>query len=188
MSYYDKPVAVVKNTISREEFEQAWIIWEKSSGSLRTRNVRIACFVCLLALILILFPSYLSAYSTAWFPFLAVIIIGAGLFYLLFFKLKLVSAEAERMYVSNSLMGLEEEVTLTREEYHIVNQYEDIRGYWSEMDRCVETKRSFIITGGRERPLFILSKAKMKSEECEKISRHMQNVFASHYVDRNENE
>ncbi len=184
MSYYDKPVAVIRNKVSCEEFEKAWVIWEKNSGSLRSRRIRLAVCGCLFLFILMILPSYRSSYSTVFLPVIGLLMLLLAVIYLLFIKLRMVSEEAERMYLSNSLLGIEEQITLTKEQFQIVSEYEKIQGYWSEMSLCIETGECFVVTGGREHPLLILSKSCMTQEEKETVSIHMQNTFASRYQKR----
>lgn len=181
MSFYDRAILSFQNQVQEEEFRQAWILWERTSGSLRYRRAKVLGALLLLAVIAFLLPGYRARYATSFVPICAIALLFAFILFQMVVKRRMVEDEADRIYGSNRLLGQPEEITATREGFTVKSGYETVNGYWAEAAQCLETEEFFAITGGPERPLLILSKKQIPPERREEFGGKMKSIFAARY-------
>ncbi len=181
MAYYDSQIITFENQVEEGAFRQAWILWEKTSGSLRHRRVKVLVSFLLIALLILFMPWYTARYATAFVPVCAVALLVGYLIFQLILKVRMVEDEADRIFGSNRLLGQPEEVVITRDGYKINSAFETLEGYWAEAAQCLEAEDFFAITGGMERPLFILCKKNIPGDKQEEFSGKLKSIFAARY-------
>lgn len=184
-SYYDKELLCLhEHHVEEAAFCQSRVLEEKAIGILRHRAVKIAVCLAGILILALLLPRYSATYQTAGFPIVLMVALAALTGYLLFFQSRFLMEDAAERYTSNHLLQEPEEIRLTRDGFEIQNQYETITGYWAEKEHCIETTEFFLMLGGRERPVLILSKKGLGEEERRWLSEQFRNIFAARYQAR----
>ena len=181
MSYYDRAILSFQNQVKERDFRQAWILWEKTSGSLRRRWLKVLVALLLLAAIFFFLPGYRARYATSLVPVCLIALLIAFIIFQVYVKLRMAEDEADRIFGSNRLLGQPEDIVATRDGFTIKSGYESVQGYWAEAAQCLEAEDFFAVTGGPERPLLILCKRDIPQDRLEEFSGKMKSIFAARY-------
>ena len=181
MSYYDHTILSFQNQVREKDFRQAWILWEKSAGSLRHRWLKVLIALLFLTISSFFLPGYRAHYATSFVPICGIALLIAFIFFQIFVKIRMAEDEADRIFGSNRLLGQPEDITITREGYTIKGGYESLKGYWAEAAQCLEAEAFYAVTGGPERPLLILCKKDIPPEKLEEFGGKMKSIFAARY-------
>lgn len=181
---YDRTLLETVHTISAAEFEDAWMAREKACGRLNRSLLKTMLFAIVgLSFLAMLVPDMIrnNMLEAAWEMMLAVLS-ACGVIYETMVLPRRLQTQAQRIYHADPRLKGEEKTAYTVSGYQIENQYETIRGYWSETDCCVETGTMFVFCAGGERELVILLKSALGSgEELDAFRDKMKEIFGARY-------
>ncbi len=183
--FYDTPVAVQTAALTRKQYIEATLLYEKREGRLRHSAVKGGAAAALGAFFLLdacmggpfspdeLLVKLLTAVlSVAAFGLLAV-----------YFLLLLPQKEALRAgesYDGSPLPGLSEAITVYRDSFEVKNERESLTGFWSECGWCARRGDMLVVSTrtNLSRNFLAFSLAVMGEGEFEKLDRHFQSAFA----------
>lgn len=67
-------------------------------------------------------------------------------------------------------------------EYFIMkNEYETLKRYYTELSDCIETKNIFLLIGGNEKKIIVISKNCLDDEMTDNLSRFFQKETVRQY-------
>ena len=179
--YEGEPVAELNYKLTREDYEQAFLLADRWISPMHRRGVKAGISLCISALAASFIPAYLSWYETALVP---ISIIAAGIVcacFFLFVQPGLTKSYAGQMFSTNPLLGVENHIKIYRDSLQVKNQYETYGEYWTDFSRCVEDDSFFVLTGGVCRNLFIVPKKGLDEATKKTLSRHFENTFVAKY-------
>ena len=183
MTYYDRALITTERTLSPEEFEQAWLLRERTFGSLRDTKVMTVLFAVLgLAFLAVKLPELANfQWESAITGLLAFLICTACIVYQQMVLPQRVQSMAQELYRTNKLLQQNERVTLTRDGFELQNACESVKGFWSETAFCAEDEAFMVFGGGLDREMLIVSKKAWTDEEKAHVSEKMQETFSGRY-------
>ena len=186
--YYESLVARQRAALTREQYIEACVIYQKRYGRLRYSALKgaLAVAVGLLFLISLFAGGYvpkeqvlgmalLAAVSAAGFGFMG--------YYLLFGQKKRERDWAQRAYDESPLPGLEQEIAVYRDSFELKNEYEMMTGFWSECGGCCRGGELLVVdtSPNLSRNMLVFSAASTGSEEFERLCGHFKSVFFKKY-------
>lgn len=181
-TYYENHVATFENSVTREEYLQAWMLDQAVNGRLRNRGGKTILLAVVAALCLFYMPYYSSLYGTVWIPAgVAAACVLAAAYYQVWLT-HWAQKRAAVCFESNRLLSQTAQVSLYRDSYTVENEYEELQGHWTDNTACVETGELFVITGGWDRPLLVIPKHNVGPEQVQQVSEHFERTFVKKYV------
>ncbi|QEY35207.1 hypothetical protein FL966_09235 [Caproiciproducens galactitolivorans] len=180
--YGGGPIETVSQTISSEDYANAYYAAYCASSPLRRRWVRAGIFLSAAIVIASCIPCYRAHFSTFWVPCGGIVLALAFCFLFGFVQPNDLKKWGARLYRSNALWSIPQQVEIYRDSVVIKNSYEQILEYWTDFSMCMETGSAFIAAGGRERELLIIKKQDLPNERVEAISAALSGAFAARYL------
>lgn len=179
--YDEKPIEVLEQTVSAEEYAEAYYTAESSASLISRREIRAGLCVTLAVLCASSIPIYRTRFSTFFGPvcgILAFLGLAAVFFFL---QPSDIRDWAKRVFQSNRLLALPQKISVYRDSIVLESDKECFTEYWTDFVRCTETPTLFALIGGRERSLLIVKKEGLSPEQTERISTCLFNAFAARY-------
>jgi hypothetical protein len=180
--YEGGAIEEVSQTLSKNEYTQAFYIGQSVISPMHTKWVKTGICLSMAILIISLIPLYKSYFITVWIPFCALAVAVLLAFYFFFIQPKDIKKWAAQIYCTSAFLSIPQKIEIYRDSVIIKNEYEEILEYWTDFAKCVETNSFFVLTGGRERDLLIITKNGMNATQIERISKHFSNEFALRYM------
>lgn len=179
--YEGKPIEVVEQTISADEYACAYYAAQSTGSLIHKREVKAGICVTLAVITVSVIPIYLRRFFTFWGPVCtAFVLLGlAAVFF--FVQPNDIKSWAEKLYHSNMLLSLPQKISIYRDSVVVENEREQLAEYWTDFFSCIETGDTFVFNGGRERNLLIIKKQGLSEEQRKRLSAHFFNEFASRY-------
>lgn len=180
--YEGGPIETVSQTISSEDYANAFYAAYCASSPLRRRWVRAGIFLSAAIVIGSCIPFYRARFATVWIPCGGIVLALALCILFGFVQPNDLKKWGARLYRSNVLWSVPEQIEIYRDSVVLKNTCEQILEYWTDFSLCLETSSAFIAAGGRERELLIIKKQGLSKEQTEKISAALSGAFAARYV------
>ncbi len=180
--YEGEPIETIEQTVAAGEWASAYEAARSAVSPMHRKEVKSA--ICLTAGVLLgsLLPLYRSRFLTVWVPVCGIFIFLCLAVWFFFFQPKEIRRWARELYGSNALLALPQKITVFRDSVVIENEREKILEYWTDFFRCIETEKAFILSGGMERNLLVISKNGLAPEQVDRLSAHFSHTFASRYL------
>ncbi len=171
---YNTLIAEFDSRLRIKEYAFAYRLYELKYGSEAGRGWKAAVFGGAGAIVLYALAK--EQFDFGRFPAASVIILIC--LYMLTYYLFLVPKKArlygEHIYKSSRLLSKPQHCKIYRDFLEMENEYESIKRYYTEVTDCIETERAFILMGGVEKPLLVISKKQMSPQQQTAVSEHFQ--------------
>lgn len=179
--YEGGPVEILEFELTQKDYESAYLLQEKYQSPLNRPAVKTGLCITAAAVIISVFPYYLSKFSTVWAPVCGILIFLLLAVFFGYTQPKMTREWAAQVFQSNRLLPLKSTVLIYRDSVVYENEYEKFTEYWTDFSKCLEGDEYFVLTGGFHRPLLILEKNRMNEGQQQALSQHFANAFASRY-------
>lgn len=182
-SVYDRELITTTRTLSVEDFENAWMLRERTAGALRDSKAMTVIYAVLgVAFLATNIPDMIRfQWEAVIVGMLEFLLCAACIIYQQMILPQRIQNQANVMYRSNQVLQETETVTLTRDGYTLKNKYETVIGFWSETAFCAENEQYMIFCGGLDREMIVVSKEEWSEEQRIAVSEKMQETFAGRY-------
>jgi hypothetical protein len=181
-SFYEgNPIEILAQDVSAKDYAAAYYAAQDSFSPMHKKEVKAGLCLSAAAVIASFIPLYRAHFASFWVPacgIMLALLVGI-LFY--FVQPADIKKWAVEVYTSNALLALPEKVSIYRDSVIIENAHEQLMEYWTDFDKCIESKAAFVVFGGRERNLLIIKKQGLTEQQNNKISAHFADAFASRY-------
>ena len=167
----EAPVLVLEQQLSAEDYAQAALLYENTLFPFRRYWVRAGICVCAAVLVASAIPWYLSQFATAVVPICAVVFFLALALY--FWR-----DQPRRRLHGAVLLCLPGKISVYQNGIVLENDAETLSEFWTDFSGCVEGHAYYVLWGGISRPLLILKKSVLSSEQKERLSAHLRSTFA----------
>ena len=163
-------IAEFDNNIKIKEYAQAYQIYDLRRGRSSGREWKSSVFFFLA--VAMLFMLSLDNFNIVKNPVTAIVLMISMYMcthyvYLLPKKAKL---QGEHIYKSSRLLSKKYRFIIKRDYFEINNDYEFLKRYYTEIIDCIETNDTFILIGGMEHIVTVISKRCLTDEQIETIS------------------
>ena len=182
-SVYDRELITTTRTLSVEDFENAWMLRERTAGALRDSKAMTVIYAVLgVAFLATNIPDMIRfQWEAVIVGMLEFLLCAACIIYQQMILPQRIQNQANVMYRSNQVLQETETVILTRDGYTLKNKYETVTGFWSETAFCAENERYMIFCGGLDREMIVVTKEEWSEEQRIAVSEKMQETFAGRY-------
>ncbi len=165
------PILLIKNKISEEEYGKGCRIYDLRKGRSAGREWKASVFFALA--MLMLFILMRSGFDIIQNP-LSPVILGACVFMCIFYIIILPFAAEKKgrdTFRKSSLLCKEYEIRIYRDRLEMKNKNEYLKRYYTEITDCIETNEIFVLIGGIEKNLLVISKNGLQEDEKDQLSR-----------------
>lgn len=170
-----------ENKIKINDYAFAYQLYDARKGASSGKEWKASVFfvIALIMLFMILMENFnLGKVPVASIVLLICMYMCTYYIYLLPKKAKL---EGEHIYKSSRLLSKSSKVEIYRDYFVMKNEYEYILRYNIEISDCIETDSSFVLIGGYEHRISVISKKYLTPEQCENISLHFKREMVRQY-------
>lgn len=170
MSDAKKPIECFKNKITIQNYAEAYRIFDLRHGASSGREWKASVFfvIGLVMLFFVLMQNFnLAKVPVSIIVLLICMYMCTHYLYLLPKRAKL---RGEHIYKSSKLLSKPYQTEIYRDYFVMKNDCEYIRKYYAEMSDCIETDDLFVLIGGIEKPISVISKKCLTEEQCSNIS------------------
>lgn len=94
---------------------------------------------------------------------------------------KAAKLEGEHIYKSSHLLSKPCHITVSRDSFTLQNDYEYLKRYYTELTDCFETDEIFVLIGGMEHVITVISKRCLTDEQTQILSEHFQRETIQQY-------
>lgn len=171
----------IKGQLSRQDFENGYFLMRKMVSPLHLPRVQGGLCLTGAALCATMIPTSLTYFGNLWGP------VGGILFFLLLTGLfgwvipSLTRSHGAWMFTTNRTLSLPYTMSIFPDHFVWENPHERVLAYWTDVHRCLENKRYYVLTGDLEKPLLVIQKAGLSTQECGELSRIFQKAVAGRY-------
>lgn len=165
------PILLIKNKISEEEYGEGCRIYDLRKGRSAGREWKASVFFALA--MLMLFILMRSGFDVSSNP-LSPLILAACVFMCIFYIIILPAAAEKKgraTFRKSSLLCMEYEIKIFRDRLEMKNKNEYLKRYYTEITDCIETNEIFVLIGGIEKNLLVISKNGLQEDEKDQLSR-----------------
>ena len=167
--------------LGAEEYSDACLLYEYSLSPLRRPQVRSGISLCAAILLGSLIPWYSVRYATVYFPVTGILVFLSLALYFWREQPRRHRQNALDLYSSNRMLGLSMEISIYRDHFLLKNDYESWKEFWTDFSGCVEDPEYYVLWGGISRPLLVLKKSSLTSQQEEQLTLHFSNTFVGRY-------
>ena len=172
------PVLVLEQQLSAEDYAQAALLYENTLFPFRRYWVRAGICICVAVLVASAIPWYLSQFATAVVPICAVVFFLALALYFWREQPRRRLHGSVLQFCSSRLLRLPGKISVYQNGIVLENDAETLSEFWTDFSGCVEGHAYYVLWGGISRPLLILKKSVLSSEQKERLSAHLRSTFA----------
>lgn len=181
LSKNSKLIESFENKISIKDYALAYQIYDAIKGASSGKEWKASVFFA--TALVMLFFVMMENFNFAKVPVSAIVLMICMYMctYYIYLLPKKAKLEGEHIYKSSKLLSKPEKVEIYRDYFVMKNEYGYIRRYYIEISDCIETDGSFVLIGGYERRICVISKKCLTDEQCTKISEHFQREMIKQY-------
>lgn len=172
---------VLRQACSHEDYIKAFVRWENNLSIWHRRELSSFLMLGIAVILTAGIPIYRLWSVTFFIPGLLILLALMGSFYFWKLKPKEIEQWGQSTFQENALLGLSTQYFFYFEGVFFQNDYEEVREYWSDFEKCVEDDQYFILSGGMERGLLILCKKEMTKQEFIKVRQCLRQAFGPRY-------
>lgn len=178
---YNTIIAEFDSKLKIQEYSRAYQLYELKYGSSSGRTWKAAVFfVCGL---MVLYALGMENFDFGRFPAAAVVLLIC--MYMVTYYACLVPKKAklhgEHIYKSSKLLSKPKHFIISRDCFSMQNDYESLKRFYTDITDCIETDTDFILIGGVEHSLTVISKKQISQQQIQDISRHFQREMPKQY-------
>lgn len=170
MTVLKKPIEIKENKISIRDYALAYVICDSRKGASCGKEWKASVFFAIG--LLMLFILLMESFRIAKVPVIAIVLLICMYMctYYIYLLPKKAKLEGEHIYKSSKLLSKKFKVDIYREYFIFENENEYLKRYYSEISDCIETDEIFVLIGGYEHEITVISKKYLDEEKCKKIS------------------
>lgn len=163
-------VVSFRNKLKIREYAEGYRIFDLRRGNSRGREWKSSIFFFLgLSMLFILL---MNGFNVAGYPVAAIVLLicmymCSHYLYMLPKKAKL---KGEHIFRSSKLLSKEYQFDIYRDYFLMKNEYETLKRYYTEITDCIETDSIFVLIGGFEHRVTVISKRCLSEEKSEKLT------------------
>lgn len=170
-----------ENKLKIREYAEGCRLYELICGSSKGREWKASVFF--FTAMIMLFILMTENFNIAKVPVCAIVLLicmymCSHYIYMLPRKAKLTG---EHVYKSSKLLSKPYRFEIYRNCIVMKNKFEYLKRYYSEINECIETDEIFVLIGGFEHRIIVISKRCITDEQSEKLSEHFRNEMIKHY-------
>ena len=181
-TYYEgEPILTIKQSLKKEEFREAYLLQEKGFSPFHRPKVKAG--ICLTAALIIgsSLPFCSRWFSTIFAPVCGILTCLFLACFFVFIQPNFMRNWAEKVFESNRFLKLETSISIYRDSAVMENEWERFTEYWVHFEKCLESDRLYVLIGGINKSLLVLSKAEMTDFQRQQLTAHFKNTFATRY-------
>lgn len=176
-----KPFFSFKSKLDISEYSQGYKIYDLTNGNSKGWKWKSSMFF-FLALLMILILS-VNEFRIERFPEIFIIFpvcVYLCIHYVCILPQK-AKAEGKKIFDTSYLLSQESSFEFYKEYFTMSNQYEFLKRYYSEITDCIETDDIFLLGGGMQNAVIVISKSCIDEKKCSSVSRFFQNEMVTQY-------
>lgn len=176
-----KLVEKFENKITIKDYAYAYQLYDARKGASLGKEWKASVFfvIALVMLFFILMENFnLAKVPVASIVLLICMYMCTHYIYILPKRAKL---QGEHNYRCSKLLSKISCIEIYRDCFVIKNEYEYLKRYYTEITDCFETDNSFVLIGGMEHNICIISKKSLTDEQIENISVYFQHEMIKQY-------
>lgn len=180
-AHNSKPVESFENKISIKDYALAFQLYDARKGASSGKEWKASVFF-VIALVM-LFILLMENFNFSEVPVVSIVLLICMYMctYYIYLLPKKAKLNGEHIYKSSKMLSKSRKVEIYRDYFVMENEYEYIRRYYTEISDCFETDDSFVLIGGYEHRINVISKKSLSDEQCEKISEHFKREMIKQY-------
>lgn len=181
ISVYNDLIAEFDNKIKISDYSEAYRIYDLRCGLSMGREWKASVFFVLAlgALFVMMIENFdLASVPTASIVILISMYMCTHYVYLLPRKAKL---KGEHIYKSSGLLSKQKRFKIYRDHFIFKNEYEYLKRYYTELSDCIETDDCFVLIGGTDHKVTVISKSSLEASVIEKLSEHFSHEMIRRY-------
>lgn len=181
MSLEQGVILKFRNQLKIREYANACMIFDLVRGKSKGREWKASVFFFIAMIMLLILM--MENFNFTKVPVCAIVLLicmymCSHYLYMLPKKAKL---KGEHIYKSSKLLSKEYEFEIYQDFLIFKNQFEFLKKYYSQITDCVETNELFVLIGGVEHPIIVISKRCLDEKQCVLLSEHFQNEMVHQY-------
>ncbi len=170
-----------ENKITIKDYALAYQLYDARKGASYGKEWK-ASFFFVIALVM-LFIMLMEGFNFGKQPVVAIILLICMYMctYYIYLLPKKAKLNGEHIYKSSRLLSKSNTTEIYRDYFVMKNEYEYILRYYTELTDCIETDTEFVLIGGIERHISIISKKSITLNQCQRISEHFKREMVRQY-------
>lgn len=167
--------------VAEHDFANGYFLTRKLVSPLHLPSVQAGLCLTGVALCASMIPTSLRYFGGLWAPAIGMGVFGflAGLFGWLLPSLS--KNRGSWMYHQNRTLSLPGTMRLFENRLEWQNSCEWVLAYWTDLERCYEDRRYFVLQGDLEKPLFVIPKQCLEEGQQKDLKRFLQNKLTVRY-------
>lgn len=174
-------ILTFKNKLKIREYAEGYKLFDLRCGASKGREWKSSVFFFLG--IAMLFMLMMNNFNIAKLPVTSIVLLicmymCSHYVYMLPNKAKL---KGEHIYKSSKLLSKESSFEIYKEYFVMKNEYEYLKRYYTDITDCIETDDIFVLIGGMEKRITVISKRCLTQEQSEKLSHFFKREMIKQY-------
>lgn len=171
----------IHTTLQKRDFEIGYYLTRKMLSPLHLPRVQAGLCLTGAALCASMIPTYLRYLGGLFLP-----LCGIGVFLFLAGLCawgipSLIKSRGGWIYITNRTLSLSYTMSIFEDRFLWENQYEQGLAYWTDVQRCYEDRRYYVLTGDLEKPLFVIPKESLTGQENDELGKFLRRKLAVRY-------
>lgn len=181
MALSKKPFESFTNSITIQDYAQAYRLYDLRRGLSSGREWKSSVFF-VLGLVMLFFI-LMENFNLAKVPVASIVLLICMYMCTHYISLlpKKAKLKGEHIYRSSKLLSKSSKIELYRDYFIMKNDYIYIRRYYSELSDCIETDDIFVLIGGVEQRIIVISKECLTQEQSEAVSEYFRRELVKQY-------
>lgn len=177
----EEPFLQLDVHVGEDDFAGGYLLARRLVSPLHLPRVQVGLCLTGAALCASVIPTCMLYFGGLWGP-----LAGVGLFLFLAGLFGFVGPSLRRnrgrwMYGQNRTLSLPATVQLFDNRMEWRNESEWVLVYWTDIERCCEDKRYFVLEGDLEKPLLVIPRAPLAPGQQEELKRFLKHKLAVRY-------
>ena len=176
-----KPVLSFKNKLRIREYAEGYKLYDIRRGRSAGREIKASLFFFLA--MAMLFMLMLENFNIPKLPVCTIVLLICMYMcsYFIYILPNMAKLKGEHIYKSSELISKEYSFEFYKEYFIMKNEYESLKRYYTELSDCIETDDIFLLIGGMEKKVIVISKHCLEKDKCEKLSSFFQKETIRQY-------
>ncbi len=177
----ENPVLTFQNKLRIREYAEGYRLYDLIRGASKGREWKASVFFFLG--IAMLFMLMMNDFNIPKLPVCTIVLLicmymCTHYIYMLPKKAKL---KGEHIFKSSKLLSKEYTFQFNKDYFIMENEFEKLKRYYTEITDCIETDELFLLIGGIEKQIIVISKRSLKEEESQILSHHFKREMIRQY-------
>lgn len=169
------------NKLKIREYAEGFRLYDIRCGKSAGREVKATLFFFLaMAMLFVLMQ---NNFNIAELPVCAVVLLICMYMcsYFIYILPNMAKLKGEHIYKSSKLLSKDYSFEIYKEYFVMKNEYESLKRYYTELSDCIETDDIFLLIGGMEKRVIVISKRCLEDSQSEKLSHFFQREMVRQY-------